>query len=81
MYDVSLGKAKCISDSSLDLFANVLVGLDFTRLKLVQGKKQDDMKENVVVKNTTDKMKNLDINKDKDITATFDAQDDEDVVF
>mmetsp|Transcript_3162 Transcript_3162/g.5881 ORF Transcript_3162/g.5881 Transcript_3162/m.5881 type:complete len:247 (+) Transcript_3162:166-906(+) len=53
---------------------------DFTRLKLVQGKKQDELKENVV-NNATNKMKNLDINKDKDITATFDAQDDEDVVF
>lgn len=53
---------------------------DFTRLKLVQGKKQDELKENVM-NNATNKMKNLDINKDKDITATFDAQDDEDVVF
>lgn len=53
---------------------------DFTRLKLVQGKKQDEIKENVV-KNTTNQLKNLDINKDKDITANFDAQDDEDVVF
>lgn len=54
--------------------------IDFTRLKLVQGKKQDELKENVV-NNATNKMKNLDINKDKDITANFDAQDDEDVVF
>ena len=46
--------------------------LDFTRLKLVQGKKQDDM---------PDSSKPSSSDKDNDITAQFDAQDDEDVVF
>lgn len=45
---------------------------DFTRLKLVQGKKQDDM---------PDSSKPSSSDKDNDITAQFDAQDDEDVVF
>ena len=45
--------------------------IDFTRLKLVQGKKEDDM---------PDDSKKSD-QKDNDITAQFDAQDDEDVVF
>ncbi|GFH61271.1 v-type h-atpase subunit [Chaetoceros tenuissimus] len=51
---------------------------DFTRLKLVQGKKEE---VTVNVSDATNKMSKLDINQDKDITATFDAQDDEDVVF
>lgn len=43
---------------------------DFTRLKLVQGKKEDDIPKPTAAKT-----------KDNDITAQFDAQDDEDVVF
>ena len=42
---------------------------DFTRLKLVQGKKEDATnKEN-------------DAGQDNDMTANYDAQDDRDVVF
>lgn len=45
---------------------------DFTRLKLVQGKKgNEDGKENTPDNGA----------KDNDITAEFDAQDDADVVF
>ena len=59
----------------LTLALFILSSLDFTRLKLVQGKKEDEealaMKENKVV----------DYGKDTDITADFDAQDDADVVF
>lgn len=52
--------------------------VDFTRLKLVQGKKETEQKAeaarkaklNVVVKEN-----------DEDITAAFDATDDADVVF
>ncbi|KAL7578307.1 hypothetical protein ACA910_012718 [Epithemia clementina (nom. ined.)] len=58
---------------------------DFTRLKLVQGKKQEEMKE-------IDRKKAADLKagkkepvvgkeNDEDITAQFDATDDEDVVF
>lgn len=43
---------------------------DFTRLKLVQGKKEEEIVSTVEAKEA-----------DKDITAQFDAQDDEDVVF
>jgi len=45
--------------------------IDFTRLKLVQGKKDSDI--------PTESSKPVDA--DNDITAQFDAQDDEDVVF
>lgn len=57
---------------------DVFHSIDFTRLKLVQGKKEEDTEN---VGDATNKMSKLDINQDKDITATFDAQDDEDVVF
>jgi len=50
---------------------------DFTRLKLVQGKKEGVQ---IPVHDATNKTSNLNI-KDNDITANFDAQDDEDVVF
>ncbi len=53
---------------------------DFTRLKLVQGKKEEV--EAAEKENVTTKMENLKITEnDEDITAQFDAQDDEDVVF
>ncbi len=50
----------------------LLSSTDFTRLKLVQGKKEEEEanKENL-----------KDNGKDTDITANFDAQDDADVVF
>lgn len=55
---------------------------DFTRLKLVQGKKEDQMEEELKQRelqglNTTSSK----ATNEEDITAVFDAQDDEDVVF
>ena len=60
--------------------------LDFTRLKLVQGKKEVEMKreaaqkakENAVIQAMGKAAKKT---NDADITAAFDANDDEDVVF
>lgn len=50
---------------------------DFTRLKLVQSKKEETL-----AKNTTSLRKELHIKiNDEDITAKYDAQDDDDVVF
>jgi len=50
---------------------------DFTRLKLVQSKKAQSL-----VRNATEQMKKLLIEtNDVDITARYDAQDDDDVVF
>jgi len=49
---------------------------DFTRLKLVQGKKEQEIKEQ-----EHENKENKQSNADKDITAAFDANDDEDVVF
>jgi hypothetical protein len=62
--------------------------VDFTRLKLVQEKKQDEIKREATQKSADDK-KRIDSglpatkkkSNDDDITAQFDAQDDEDVVF
>ena len=55
---------------------------DFTRLKLVQGKKENSMKEEQAMK---EKMKQagdiVDKENEEDITAAFDANDDADVVF
>jgi hypothetical protein len=47
--------------------------IDFTRLKLVQGKKGEENEEK---ENTP-----YNAAKDNDITAQYDAQDDADVVF
>eukprot|EP01083_Nonionella_stella_P149460 474818_1 len=47
---------------------------DFTRLKLVQGKKEDDIPK-------ADTSSNNNKKGDEDITAAFDADDDADVVF
>lgn len=49
---------------------------DFTRLKLVQGKKEVELKREAAQKAKENAKTN-----DSDITAAFDAQDDEDVVF
>merc|ERR1712127_757970 len=49
---------------------------DFTRLKLVQGKKEEQ-----VGTSEAKEVKKVEVSKDEDITANFDAQDDEDVVF
>jgi len=54
--------------------------LDFTRLKLVQGKKQAEVQQNLL-EDAAKKKSDAKISKEEDITATFDAQDDEDVVF
>lgn len=54
--------------------------LDFTRLKLVQGKKQAEVQQ-ILIENAAKKIEDLKISKDEDITAAFDAQDDVDVVF
>lgn len=53
---------------------------DFTRLKLVQGKKEADMKEEAIRKAANPTVASGKEN-DADITAAFDANDDEDVVF
>ena len=56
--------------------------IDFTRLKLVQGKKEEELKKEAAAKekgaaaNPAAGKEN-----DADITAAFDANDDEDVVF
>jgi len=52
---------------------NHCIFLDFTRLKLVQGKKGEENEEK---ENTP-----YNAAKDNDITAQYDAQDDADVVF
>jgi len=58
---------------------------DFTRLKLVQGKKEDEQKErdDQRQKDIQAGVENISLGKEneEDITAAFDAQDDEDVVF
>ena len=59
---------------------------DFTRLKLVQGKKEAEIEEEQKRKDA-EKMaaiksgRKIETTNDADITAQFDAQDDEDVVF
>lgn len=54
---------------------------DFTRLKLVQSKKESEEKENRALAETQKELDKLHLNADNDITANFDAVDDEDVVF
>lgn len=59
---------------------------DFTRLKLVKGKKEMEQKAEEAkkeVEKATRKLAGLDLGKEneQDITAAFDANDDEDVVF
>lgn len=60
--------------------------LDFTRLKLVQGKKEVEMKREAAQKAKEQAAiealgKSTKRTNDADITAAFDANDDEDVVF
>lgn len=57
------------------LYPSIHTSTDFTRLKLVQGKKEDDIPK------IESKRADLKIKNDEDITAQFDAQDDADVVF
>jgi V-type H+-transporting ATPase subunit D len=56
---------------------------DFTRLKLVQGKKEQEEKEEMKKRAEAAKHETKPVGKenDADITAAFDATDDEDVVF
>ena len=59
---------------------------DFTRLKLVQGKKRDELaKEQAEKDKAADEMRRAGISAPKhteeDLTAGFDASDDADVVF
>ena len=59
---------------------------DFTRLKLVQGKKESEIEEEFKRKEAEKKValksgKPVGKENSADITAQFDAQDDEDVVF
>lgn len=51
---------------------------DFTRLKLVQGKKEEEQAKEAAKKTPEEKVGK---ENDADITAAFDANDDEDVVF
>jgi len=55
---------------------------DFTRLKLVQGKKEAEIEEELKRKDM-EKQSGKSVGKENsaDITSQFDAQDDEDVVF
>ena len=62
------------------------IDTDFTRLKLVQGKKESEIEEEFKRKEAEKSMahksgKSVGKENDADITAQFDAQDDEDVVF
>ena len=62
------------------------INSDFTRLKLVQGKKESEIEEEFKRKEAEKTMairsgKSVGKENDADITAQFDAQDDEDVVF
>ena len=62
------------------------IDADFTRLKLVQGKKESEIEEEVKRKEAERSIahksgKSVGKENDADITAQFDAQDDEDVVF
>lgn len=57
------------------------VPVDFTRLKLVKGKKEEEMKNEQAIKDkliAEGKLKEI---NEADITAEFDAADDADVVF
>ena len=54
---------------------------DFTRLKLVQGKKEQQLEEEAKRKDAEPKTRAAGKENDADITAAFDAGDDEDVVF
>lgn len=62
---------------------------DFTRLKLVQGKKEVEMKreakqkeaENAMILASGQSLPRARKTNDEDITAAFDVTDDEDVVF
>ena len=55
---------------------------DFTRLKLVQGKKEEEMKREAARKEAEKKAgKPVGKENEEDITAAFDANDDEEVVF
>lgn len=54
---------------------------DFTRLKLVQSKKESEEKENRALAEAQMELDKFHLHSENDITANFDAVDDEDVVF
>jgi V-type H+-transporting ATPase subunit D len=54
---------------------------DFTRLKLVKGKKEEEAKAEAKRKEEAAKHQKPGKENEADITAAFDATDDEDVVF
>jgi V-type H+-transporting ATPase subunit D len=70
--NVTIPKIQLVLDY-IDRELDELEREDFTRLKLVQGKKDDSIPETVKGSKKAE--------EDKDINAGFDAQDDEDVVF
>jgi V-type H+-transporting ATPase subunit D len=74
--NVTIPKIQAILDY-IDRELDELEREDFTRLKLVQGKKEEQEEE----QNKENTPVATDAGKDTDITAAFDAQDDEDVVF
>jgi V-type H+-transporting ATPase subunit D len=55
--------------------------LDFTRLKLVQGKKEAELSEQLKRREAEAKAGRQIKESDEDITAAYDAEDDADVVF
>lgn len=78
--NVTIPKIQVVLDY-IDRELDELEREDFTRLKLVQGKKEVQEKVDMAAKA---KQKKLDMEargNDEDITAQYDAQDDEDVVF
>lgn len=83
---LSLGDCMCVVKKRCSLMSH-LASLDFTRLKLVQGKKEVELKREAAQK-AADQAKIEAMGQavkkrtnDADITAAFDATDDEDVVF
>jgi len=75
--NVTIPKIQAVLDY-IDRELDELEREDFTRLKLVQGKKEDEQIQKKELSES--KGENMKEN-DEDITAAFDAQDDEDVVF
>lgn len=60
---------------------NLLVSVDFTRLKLVQGKKEEELKKEQAEHDKLVAEGRMAKINEADITADFDAADDADVVF
>mmetsp|Transcript_45302 Transcript_45302/g.68316 ORF Transcript_45302/g.68316 Transcript_45302/m.68316 type:complete len:107 (-) Transcript_45302:295-615(-) len=75
---LSLPLYLCYFTVSSCLLVSSNVSSDFTRLKLVQGKKEAEAAEYAKIAAAANKR---DDQPENDITANFDAGDDEDVVF